>query len=148
MIPKYRVWCKNKNEWEKDTCYIQQDGLLYQRACGSERLIPLLEKNHVITFSTGFHDEQGRNIFIGDFTELIVDGEKRIFEVKNKQVTRQVKSHPSFIDDYAKVTLEAVVFVWKGFELFPCVDNAGIIDTSKMRIVGNIFETPELQKLH
>lgn len=145
MIPRYRVWDGQDNKMRI------VEVLAFPSPSEVNVIIDgeawALGPDLVLMQSTGFQDDQDHNIFIGDFTELIVDGEKRIFEVKNKQVIRKVKSHPSFIDEYAKVVLDAVVFVWKGFELFPCVDNAGIIDTSKMRIVGNIFETPELQKL-
>ena len=27
---KFRVWCKNKKEWEKDMCFINQNGGLLQ----------------------------------------------------------------------------------------------------------------------
>ena len=30
MDLRFKVWCKNNNEWEKDYCLVGQDGKLYQ----------------------------------------------------------------------------------------------------------------------
>lgn len=80
-------------------------------------------------------------IFQGDITELVLpDGEVRWFKVDIRTVIREVISHPDFDAPTAKVVITGVVFLWNGFELFPCIDGNGVIDTSKMSIVGNIHD--------
>ncbi len=97
---------------------------------------------------TTFNDKNGTPIYEGDITELILsDGETRRFEVTFKKVEREVISHPTFDDPSAKVVIYGAVFLWNGFELFPCVDENGINDTKKMRVIGNIFDNPELLEI-
>lgn len=82
-----------------------------------------------------------RLIYKGDTTELVMpDGEIRQFEVDIRTVIREVVSHPDFDTAFSKVAITGVVFLWNGFELFPCIDENGKVDTSKMTIVGNIYE--------
>lgn len=86
---------------------------------------------------TGLFDKNGTPIRIGDRTRLVLDdGEIREFDVWFKTVTRAVKCHPDFDDEYAKVAITGVVFCWNGYDLFPCVDELGIMDTSKMEVIS------------
>ena len=84
---------------------------------------------------TGLVDKNGHQIEVGDKVRLVVDGEERIFDVCFKTVERTVKSHPDFIDRYARVNITGIVFVWNGYDLFSCVDENGIPDNEKMEIV-------------
>lgn len=54
--------------------------------------------------------------------------------------------HPDFDDDVAKVELNAVCFEWYNYELFPCINENGESDVSKMKIIGNFFDNLELLK--
>lgn len=96
---------------------------------------------------TGLFDKNGRSIRIGSILTLEVDGDIRHFNVEYKTVVREVISHPDFDAPTTKVAITGVVFNWRGYDLFPCVDNQGISDTSKMTIVGywadNAKEGPE-----
>lgn len=84
-------------------------------------------------------------IFKGDITELkLPNGEKRRFEVDIRTVIRKVVNHPDFDESTAKVAITGVVFLWNGYELFPCVDEDNKFDTAKMKIIGNIYDTPDL----
>ncbi|WP_289141516.1 YopX family protein [uncultured Brevibacillus sp.] len=92
----------------------------------------------------GIHDKKGNEIYAGDIVELPLDGgETRLLVVAIETVMREVVSHPSFDGATAKVAITGVVFKWKGYELFPCI-NKGIPDNLKMEVVGNIYENPEL----
>jgi hypothetical protein len=85
---------------------------------------------------TGLFDKNGTEIKIGDRTKLILDdGEVREFDVQFKTVRRTVKSHPDFDDEYALVNITGIVFCWEGYDLFPCVDENGVSDVSKMEII-------------
>ena len=86
--------------------------------------------------NTGLFDKNGQEIKIGDRTRLTLDnGEVREFDVCFKTVTRIVKNHPAFADGYSRVAITGVVFQWENYELFPCLDENGISDVSKMEII-------------
>ena len=85
---------------------------------------------------TGLFDKNGKEIRIGDTVRLVLDdGEIRTFNVEFKTVKRIVKSHPDFDDEYAAVNITGVLFCWEGYDLFPCVDEDGVSDTSKMEVL-------------
>ena len=108
-------------------------------------LIPNIVIPETIGQFTGLTDKNGKKIFEGDIVKLILDnGEIRFFKVSIKKVKRRVISHPNFVDASSYVEITGVVFEWNGFQLFPCVDENGIVDYSKMEIVGNIHDNPEL----
>jgi uncharacterized phage protein (TIGR01671 family) len=92
----------------------------------------------------GLVDKNGEEMHESDITELEVSGIKRRFVVKTGTVIREVKSHPSFDDDFAKVAITGVYFEWQGYQLFPCVDGSGVSDVAKMTVIGNIYEHPHL----
>lgn len=127
MIPKFRVWCKNRKRWERDVCYIQQDGLLYQRSKGSERLIPILSKNHAVMQSTGMEDKNGVEIFEGD-----------IVKVSNHPFQKKEDSAGIEIDGNYLINWSEHSLTWLAgdlllYQLKPYIE-----------VIGNRFENPEL----
>ena len=87
--------------------------------------------------NTGLYDKNGTPINIGDRTRLVLDnGEVREFDVRFKTVNRTVQNHPAFVDGYSKVAITGIVFEWNGYSLFPCIDENGIADTSKMEVIS------------
>ncbi len=65
MNNKFRVWCKDKNEWEKNECLLRSDGVLLHRMRNNQ-FIPLRADSHIVEMSTGLPDKNGVEIFAGD----------------------------------------------------------------------------------
>lgn len=150
---KYRAWDNVANQMY----YVGEEELIVfimrGNAIEADKIIPdesedgyHVEKLDHLQYLqyTGLKDKYGYEIYEGDITELEVGGEKRRFIVRIKTVIREVVSNPKFTDDTAKVAITGVVFEWNGFELFPCVDDEGQFDNTKMYIAGNIYANPEL----
>ena len=62
---KYRLWCKDKNEWEKDDWVILPNGNLMWVEYGN-LVGGVYMKNHTLIRSTEFKDTEGKEIYEGD----------------------------------------------------------------------------------
>lgn len=115
---KYRLWCNNKKEWEKDEWHLTSDGIIID----TRRNIEMKKETHFLNQFTGLFDKQGVEIYEGDI----------------------VKDLRSFFKDarsYSKVFYQEDRgrFVFGGWEI-----PAGMSHT--FEVIGNIYENQELIK--
>lgn len=119
---RFRVWCKDYNEWEKDYCFLSQNGVPYQVLKGG-RIVAIRPENHIVQFYTGLNDKNGKAIYDGDIITC-----------------------PQFTLEEAFVgVVEFWNCAWTAYEgKYQVRLQLGV--GLKYEILGNIFENPELLK--
>ena len=123
MIPKFRAWDTTKKEMFKDTFAITESGQVVVVDQSSVFVSPdyVFVDNLVIMQSTGLLDKNGKEIFEGDILK------------SNKYITSVFYERGAYCVKFRRapnttVTMNAISFIEK----------------YKTRIVGNIYENPEL----
>ena len=120
---KYRLWCKDKNEWEKDSWVILPNGNLMWVEYGN-LVGGVYMKNHVLVKSTGFKDIEGKEIYEGDIIRYWDNFDERY----KLAIIKFDKGSFIMINDRIN---------W----------NIGVTNKDdKIRIVGNIYENKDLIK--
>ena len=121
---KFKVWCKNNKEWERDNIFISDDGSLFQYG-RSGGLIQISNDTHDVLWYTGLTDKNEKEICEGDIVEVspvMLGGTHRGFIkfVCGMYVIELTKSN------YAELysTLSDVKF--------------------KTKVIGNVHDNPEL----
>lgn len=119
---KFRVWCKDYNEWEKDYCFLSQDGVVHQMMKNGQ-IRAIRPENHVIQFFVGLYDCNNKPIYDGDI----------------------LKYQDCFLSERHIVAVEWISendgWDYTGWKLVDSYDQYGTIE-----VIGNIFENPELLK--
>lgn len=129
---KFRVWCKNKNEWEKDYLAIDLKGMLID----IEKVRPYSQENHIIMQFTGLLDKNKKEIYEGD----ILSGPYSLYNTKtyNKHypLVNVIFMDGKFVGDIDRDQKEM-----KGYpDVIEINDLCEINDW--MEVIGNIYETP------
>ena len=120
---KYRLWCKDKNEWEKDSWVILPNGNLMWVEYGN-LVGGVYMKNHILVRSTGFKDIEGKEIYEGDI----------------------IRYWDNFDEHYklAVIKLDKGGFIITNNRINW---NIGLTNKDdKIKIVGNIYENKDLIK--
>lgn len=121
MDIKFRVWCKNNNEWEKDSVALLKDGTLLDL----NKRIPLRKDTHVVQFHTGLKDMAEKEIYDGDIIKTYFAGEDQGNVIVKYEDAAYVICN-SLEDNYYEGTL---------------ID---IYEYEEIEVIGNIYENPEL----
>jgi hypothetical protein len=69
MTGKFRVWCKDHNEWEKDLCVLMPGGSVCHARRNGE-LVSLRPESHIAEFYTPVTDKNDRRICVGDICQV------------------------------------------------------------------------------
>ena len=120
---KYKLWCKDKNEWEKDSWVILPNGNLMWVEYGN-LVGGVYMKNHVLVKSTEFKDIEGKEIYEGDIIRYWDNFDER-YELAIIKFDKG-----SFIMANDRIN-------W----------NIGLTyENDEIKIVGNIYENKDLLK--
>jgi len=69
-VSKFRVWCTNKQEWEKDKIRITPDGIILRKFVMDGKWRDV-SSSHIVDFCTGKQDRNGNDIYNSDILRAI-----------------------------------------------------------------------------
>lgn len=127
---KFRLWCKNKNEWEKDLWWIGCEGNLY--TIFHNQLRTMKKENHILMQYTGIKDKNGKEIYEGDIIKSIWNGLEQI------SVIDFIQAH--FTAKYFSSTHPEFKHYTPGEGMHP------LWWSTYSKVIGNIYENQELLK--
>lgn len=124
---KFRVWCKDKSEWEKDRVYLTGGGTQLHDLRGIPQIVR--QDSHIIQLFTGVLDSKGREVYDGDVISCVggYDWGEGVDGCENPGVVR-------WDDD----NLRWVVICTE------CRDSVDLSEFDLHEVIGNIYENPEL----
>lgn len=125
---KFRVWCQNFNEWEKDRILIATNGDIYHLS--EKRGLRLVNpETHIVQRFTGVFDKEGKAIYEGDICKAFTANDDTEFIA------------PVKFDPYEGFFLDSRTESWDRI-----VYDGGVRIGNKVEVIGNIFENPELKE--
>ena len=122
----YKLWCKNKNEWEKDNWCILPGGVLWD--LGHD--IVMRKDTHILVHGSGLIIKDNKELFEGDVYRKY----KNIYVVEYSQIDGF--HYRKIYDDY----LGWNVYNESARSWLHMTD----YDAKKCELIGNIFDNPEL----
>lgn len=134
---KFRVWCENNQEWEKDTILISNKNMYEIRNDKFTKYTDIDPKNHIINFCTGLKDKNGKLIYEGDILRVIGNRDTSGYGVVeylqagcqffvNGYLNNPSPYHPRKKGEF-----------YQQLQEWLCTE-----------VIGNIYENPELLEVH
>lgn len=119
---RYRVWCKDREQWEEHSVCIRTDGQMFHLSKGS--IMPLRPDTHIVSLFTGLKDAKGNEIYEGDIVTALNGAVEGVVIYQAPEfVIKRKPNHKS----------------WFSFTLAP-------EENQFQTVIGNIYENPELLK--
>jgi len=135
MNNKFKIWCKNNKEWEKDYCVINKNGSLFQDYKGN--LIPIRSDTHEIVVYAGISDNSE---YKGNYKE-----EQDVYEKDIIKFTYEDEEYIGYIQFEGAMFIVISTDLPDGYlPLFDILDNDGRIYWLNGQVIGNKFENGEL----
>lgn len=139
---KFRTWCKRFNEWEKDLILLGPNEEIFHfngRSCGG--LKQVRPDTHIVQYSTGVFDSNGKEVFVGDIIKFeydanmlcLADGTRIMgfSTVRTGEIERQSEIREVRTDNLQTVFTQGKI---------------GGMGNESWTVVGNIFENKDLSK--
>lgn len=145
---KFRIWCKNKKEWEKDRVAILPNGNILHLQANSAIPCMIKKETHDIQFYTGLTDKNGKEIYEGDIIDI------RDITIGTEDV---VKGEVYWCDSYLCWSVQwlpkqsgadSMRLIRKSLKKANGLPSSDLGDRRWpfLEIIGNIYENPELLK--
>ena len=125
----FRIWDKQKKKWLRDVL-IDEHGRLYRvYSQGLDSFnLELVEDDYILIQSTGLTDCTGKEIFEGDVVEAVIPGNNRLERYIAEIIFRNSAFRLSLLHN----------------RTINLVFGEKLISEEKLKIIGNIYENPEL----
>ena len=134
---KFRVWCENNQEWEKDTISISNKNMYEIRNDKFTKYTDIDPKNHIINFCTGLKDKNGKLIYEGDIVKLTNINDNEFVEIR--QVIFKDCAFQFTLPNSTQV--DRPLYCW-------AINYLNRYKHINLEILGNIYENTELLEVH
>lgn len=131
-MESFKVWCKNKNEWEKDSCILKQNGEIYQENIR----VPLRKDTHIFVPPTGVKDINKKDAYLGDILKEPIyswtsEEKKKEIEEEYTIVKKEKNSNNMYLEYNYKYAGE-----WRTAHLT-------LSKIAELEIKGNVYQKQE-----
>jgi uncharacterized phage protein (TIGR01671 family) len=135
---KFRIWCKNKNEWEKDTVAILSSGNILHIHANSRLPCMIKKETHDIQLFIGRKDKRGKDIYAGD----ILNNEDYPF--KNEGV----QGYLGIVEWFKEDLCWSISVVCVNSKLRGTACGCSFSDHDNWEIIGNVHENSGVLNKH